>query len=92
MTIARPKLKQERSSTKRLRTFLRPASLIASGPIFKTSCGQPEPIRLSSPAPAAFKHEKKPVPDRRILIENDEEGARQHQRNKDEWGERGWQR
>lgn len=74
----------------RLPTFLAPALLTASASIFATSCGQPEPIRLSSPAPAAFKQERKPVPDLAILINDDEEGQRQHQRDKDEWGERGW--
>lgn len=37
-----------------------------------------------------FEQEAKPVPDIAILRENSEEGNRQHQRNKDEWGARGW--
>ncbi len=75
----------------RLRTFLAPALLLASASTLATSCGQPEPIRLSSPAPSAFKQEPKPKLDPNVVINDDEEGFRQHQRNKDEWGERGWQ-
>jgi hypothetical protein len=37
-----------------------------------------------------FEQEAKPVPDIAILRNNSEEGYRQHQRDKDEWGARGW--
>jgi len=37
-----------------------------------------------------FEQEAKPVPDIAILRGNSEEGYRQHQRDKDEWGARGW--
>lgn len=37
-----------------------------------------------------FEQERKPLPDVAILQQNSEEGNRQHQRNKDEWGQRGW--
>jgi hypothetical protein len=37
-----------------------------------------------------FEQERKPLPDIAILRDNSEEGNRQHQRNKDEWGQRGW--
>lgn len=39
-----------------------------------------------------FEQEAKPVPDIVILQHDSEEGYRQHQRNKDEWGQRGWNR
>jgi hypothetical protein len=39
-----------------------------------------------------FEQESKPVPDIAILQLDSEEGYRQHQRNKDEWGQRGWDR
>lgn len=37
-----------------------------------------------------FEQEGKPIPDIAILRQNSEEGNRRHQRNKDEWGQRGW--
>jgi hypothetical protein len=54
------------------------------------SCATKEPIRLSSPAPAAFEQEAKPKLDPNVVINNDEEGLRRHQEDKDEWGQRGW--
>lgn len=36
--------------------------------------------------------EPKPVPDVAILTANDGEGFRRHQRDKDDWGQRGWDR
>lgn len=48
-------------------------------------------MRISSPAPAAFKQEPQPKLDPLVVINDDEEGYRRHQRDKDEWGARGWQ-
>jgi hypothetical protein len=72
-------------------TFLTQALLIASASTLAASCGAPEPIRLSSPAPAAFRQEPRPALDPQVVINDDEEGFRRFQRDKDEWGERGWQ-
>jgi len=48
-------------------------------------------VRISSPAPVAFKQEAPPKLDPLVVINDDEEGYRQHQRDRDEWGARGWQ-
>ncbi len=74
----------------RLPTSLRAALLIASGSTLVASCATTAPIRLSSPAPAAFQQEPRPKLNPQVVIDNDEEGFRQHQRDKDEWGQRGW--
>jgi hypothetical protein len=74
----------------RLHTFLAPALLLASASMLATSCGPKERIRLSSPPPAAFSQEARPKLDPQVVIQNDEEGFRGHQRDKDEWGQRGW--
>jgi hypothetical protein len=74
----------------RLRISLKAALLLASASMLATSCGDKEPIRLSYPAPAAFKQEPRPQLDPNVVINDDEEGFRQHQRDKDEWGQRGW--
>ncbi len=74
----------------RLRTCLAPALLIASASTLATSCAPKERLRPSSPAPAAFRQEPRPKLSPSVVINNDEEGYRQHQRDKDEWGERGW--
>jgi hypothetical protein len=64
--------------------------LLASALIFVASCAKPGPTRLSSPSAQLFAQEPKPVPDVVILTADSAEGYRQHQRNKDEWGARGW--
>jgi hypothetical protein len=70
----------------RLRTCFAPVLLIASASTLATSCAPKERLRLSSPAPAAFKQEPRPKLSPAVVINNDEEGYRQHQRDKDEWG------
>lgn len=57
-----------------------------------SSCATPAPTRLSSPSAGIFTQEAKPVPSLNILRDNDGEALRQHQRDKDEWGQRGWDR
>lgn len=66
------------------------AFLLVSASMFVASCAKPGPTRLSSPSAQLFAQEPKPVPDVAILTADSAEGYRQHQRNKDEWGQRGW--
>jgi hypothetical protein len=74
----------------RLPISLGAALALASASMLVASCGHKEPIRLSSPAPAAFEQEPRPKLNPQVVIDDDEEGFRQHQRDKDEWGQRGW--
>lgn len=76
----------------RQRVSLTMALALGSASIFVTSCAQQGSPRLSSPSAVMFEQEPKPVPAITILQQNSEEGYRQHQRNKDEWGQRGWNR
>lgn len=78
------------SSTRPQITFLTKVLLIASASISVASCATPGPTRLSSPSAVMFVQEDKPVPDLAILRQDSQEGYRQHQKNKDEWGQRGW--
>lgn len=76
----------------RQRAFPTRVLAIVSASICVASCTTPGSPRLSSPSAVMFVQEAKPVPDVAILRQNSEEGYRQHQRNKDEWGQRGWDR
>lgn len=71
-------------------TLARLALLPASALMLAFSCGDKPSLKLSSPAPAAFQKEPRPTLDPQVVIADDEEGLRQHQRDKDEWGQRGW--
>lgn len=68
------------------------ACLVASVSMFASSCATPGPIRLSSPSAQTFQQEPKPVPSIDILVNDDGEALRRHQRDKDDWGQRGWDR
>ena len=68
------------------------ALLAASVSICASSCATPAPTRLSSPSAAIFTPEAKPVPPIAVLLNDDAEGVRRHQRDKDDWGQRGWDR
>ena len=76
----------------RLLTCPARALLAASALMCASSCATPAPTRISSPSAAIFTPEAKPVPSLSILRDNDGEALRQHQRDKDEWGQRGWDR
>lgn len=72
--------------------YLMRGLLAASVLIFASSCATPGPTQVLSPNAATFIQEPRPVPDIAVLTGNSAEGYRQHQRDKDEWGQRGWDR
>ena len=73
-------------------TFPMSLFLVVSVSIFVTSCARPASTRLLSPGAGTFRQEPKPVPPIAILTHDSAELARQHQRDKDEWGAEGWNR
>lgn len=75
-----------------LQHCLMKALLLVSVSISVSSCATVERTRISSPNASAFRLEPKPVPSIDILRDNSGEAYRQHQRDKDDWGERGWAR
>lgn len=73
-------------------TSLLRASLVASVSICVSSCATVERTRLSYPSAEIFEQEQRPVATIDILLNDDAEAYRRWQRDKDDWGRRGWDR